>query len=87
MFQGPRYLGLAALDECLLFMPIEQSDKSLYAHLAAREDGLLTDSAVCGLRKLADGRIRVDYRESVSFFVCGPITACRQAGQAFTRSA
>ncbi|MGE8329320.1 DUF3304 domain-containing protein, partial [Pseudomonas urmiensis] len=25
--------------------------------------------------------------ESVSFFVCGPITACRQAGQAFTRSA
>lgn len=62
MFQGPRYLGLAALDECLLFMPIEQSDKSLYAHLAAREDGLITDSAVCGLRKLADGRIRVDYR-------------------------
>ncbi len=26
-------------------------------------------------------------RESVSFFVCGPITACRQAGHAFTRSA
>ncbi len=25
--------------------------------------------------------------ESVSFFVCGPITACRQAGHAFTRSA
>ncbi|WP_342648734.1 hypothetical protein [Pseudomonas sp. REB1044] len=34
------------------------------------------------------GKIELTLKsESVRFFVCGPITACRQAGHAFTRSA
>lgn len=61
-FQGPAYLGLAALDECLLFMPIEAQGISLYDHLVERKDGLLTDSSVCALHKLDDGQIKVLYR-------------------------
>lgn len=61
-FQAPAYLGLAAMDECLLFMPMDEAGNSLYKHCIAREDGLLTDSSVCALHKLADGSIQVDYR-------------------------
>lgn len=61
-FQAPAYVGLAAMDEALLFMNIEELGTSLYSQCVAREDGLLTDSSVCGLHKLADGRIRVEYR-------------------------
>ncbi|WP_054903776.1 FAD-dependent oxidoreductase, partial [Pseudomonas sp. NBRC 111131] len=61
MFQAPAYLGVAAMDDCLLFMDVGMQGKSLYHHLVDRHDGLLTDSAVCALHKLPDGRIRVDY--------------------------
>lgn len=61
-FQAPAYLGLAALDECLLFMDIEEVGQSLYSHFLGRKDGLLTDSSVCGLHKLENGKIRVEYR-------------------------
>ena len=61
-FQAPAYLGLAALDECLLFMPIEEVGESLYSHLLKRKSGLLTDTSVCALNKLADGRISVSYQ-------------------------
>lgn len=61
-FQAPAYLGIAALDEALLFMDIAGLGESLYSQCVARKDGLLTDSSVHGLHKLADGRIRVDYR-------------------------
>ena len=43
-------------------------------------------SAAQSLR-LSKEQVLLGCDESVSFFVCGPITACRQAGQAFTRSA
>ena len=39
-FQAPAYLGIAALDESLLFMPIETQGISLYEQFRAREDGL-----------------------------------------------
>lgn len=61
-FQAPSYIGLAAMDEALLFMDIQTLGTSLYRQCLEREDGLLTDSSVCGLHKLADGRIRVEYR-------------------------
>lgn len=61
-FQAPAYMGLAAMDESLLFMPLGVGGSSLYEQCVAREDGLLTDSSVCALHRLADGRIRVDYR-------------------------
>lgn len=61
-FQAPRYLGLAAMDESLLFMDIDELGTSLYSQCVGRKDGLLTDSSVCGLHKLADGRVRVEYR-------------------------
>ncbi|MFK8328997.1 flavin monoamine oxidase family protein [Pseudomonas sp. BJa5] len=65
-FAVPTYLGLAALDECLLFMEIEGVGTSLYNHCLARSDGLLTDSSVCGLSKQPNGKVRVQYRWNVS---------------------
>lgn len=61
-FASPAYLGVAALDECLLFMPLERDGASAYDHLRAQSDGLLTDSSVVGLRKLSNQQIRVQYQ-------------------------
>ncbi|MDD2057862.1 FAD-dependent oxidoreductase [Pseudomonas sp. GD03860] len=65
-FAPPNYLGLAALDECLLFMEISELGKSLYSHLLQHQDGLLTDSSVCALSKLPNGKVRVRYQWNVS---------------------
>ncbi|MDD2046317.1 flavin monoamine oxidase family protein [Pseudomonas putida] len=65
-FAAPTYLGLAALDECLLFMSIDGTGRSLYSHCLKRENGLLTDSSVTGLSKLPDGKVRVQYQWNVS---------------------
>jgi len=62
MFQGPAYIGLAAMDESLMFLDAGMGGSSLYDHLLQRDDGLLTDTSVCSLQKLEDGRIRVGYR-------------------------
>ena len=61
-FQAPCYIGLAALDESLMFMSIAERGISLYEHLVQRPDGLLTDSSVFSLRKLENGRIQVGYK-------------------------
>lgn len=60
-FDGPRYIGLAALDECLLFMKTAETGKSFYDHCSERGSGLLTDSSVTKLKKLPDQKIRVCY--------------------------
>ncbi|WAH60049.1 NAD(P)/FAD-dependent oxidoreductase [Pseudomonas silvicola] len=60
-FQRPGYLGLAALDECLLFMGIGVDSLSFYDHSLQRGAGFLTDSRVTALTKLANGQTRVDY--------------------------
>ncbi|QGW76372.1 FAD-dependent oxidoreductase [Pseudomonas alkylphenolica] len=65
-FTAPTYLGLAALDECLLFMGIDGTGKSLYSHCLDSQNGLLTDSPVTGLSKLPDGKIRVQYQWNAS---------------------
>lgn len=62
MFQGPAYIGLAAMDESLLFLDVGLGGSSLYDHLLQREDGLLTDTSVCSLQKLENGQLRVGYR-------------------------
>lgn len=62
MFAAPAYMGIAALDECLMYLDIDGLGKSLYHHCIERPGGLLTGSAVQGLRKLPDGKIRVEYR-------------------------
>lgn len=61
-FAKPRYLGLAALDECLMFMPLEEGGRSPYELLREQPSGLLTDSPVDRLTRLADGSIQVGYR-------------------------
>lgn len=61
-FAKPAYLGLAALDECLMFMPQEEGGPSLYEHLGKQPSGLFTDSSVNALTRRADGSIRVGYR-------------------------
>lgn len=60
-FDAPRYIGLAALDECLLFMKTAETGKSFYQHCSERGSGLLTDSSVTKLEKLPDQKIRVYY--------------------------
>ena len=64
-FAGPRYLGLAALDECLLYMPVEDERDSFYQHSLRRGAGLLMGSRVTKLAKQESGRTRV-YFESHS---------------------
>ncbi|MBD8482912.1 flavin monoamine oxidase family protein [Pseudomonas coleopterorum] len=61
-FAAPRYLGLAALDECLMFMPLEEGVASPYERLRQQPAGLITDSPVNRLTRLADGSIEVGYR-------------------------
>ncbi len=60
-FDPPRYLGLAALDECLLFMETGVNGQSVYDHCRQRGAGFLTDSSVNRLTKLENGQIRVTY--------------------------
>ncbi|MCP1497836.1 monoamine oxidase [Pseudomonas migulae] len=60
-FDAPRYIGLAALDECLLFMKTAETGKSFYDHCSERGRGLLTDSSVTKLKKLPDQKTRVYY--------------------------
>lgn len=60
-FDPPRYLGLAALDECLLFMATKANGESFYDHCRQRDTGFLTDSSVTQLTKLDNGQIRVTY--------------------------
>ena len=61
-FAAPRYLGLAALDECLMFMPLEEGVASPYERLRQQPAGLITDSPVNRLTRLADGSMEVGYR-------------------------
>jgi tryptophan 2-monooxygenase len=58
-FDRPRYIGLAALDECLLFMKTAETGKSVYEHSRESNIGLLTDSSVTRLKKLANQKTRV----------------------------
>lgn len=58
-FDRPRYVGLAALDECLMFMDIDQTGKSVYEYSRERNNGLLTDSSVTKLKKLSNQKTRV----------------------------
>jgi tryptophan 2-monooxygenase len=61
-FEKPGYLGLVALDQALLFMPIEGVGRSFYEHSIERGEGFLTHTRVTGLTKLESGRIRVHYQ-------------------------
>lgn len=65
-FDAPRYLGLAAMDECLLFTPAKTNGPSFYNHCLKRGAGFLTDSSVTRLTKLENGQIRVTYDWSAS---------------------
>lgn len=60
-FKAPRYMGLAALDECLLFMPLDEARPSFYEHSLERGAGLLMNSRVTKLSKQANGMTRVEY--------------------------
>lgn len=60
-FDQPRYIGLAALNECLLFMKPDEATQSFYEHCLGRNNGLFTDSSVTRLSKLANQKIRVHF--------------------------
>lgn len=65
-FDAPRYLGLAALDECLLFMGTRVSGSSFYDHCMQRKAGFVTDASVNRLTKLENGQTRVTYELNTS---------------------
>ena len=65
-FDKPRYLGLAALSECLMFMQPDESTQSFYEHCQQSSEGLLTDCAVSRLKKLGSGKIRVYFNRKHS---------------------
>lgn len=65
-FERPRYIGLAALSECLMFMKIAETGKSVHEHSLETPNGLLTDCSVTRLRKLANGRTRVYFNPQYS---------------------
>ncbi|WP_026013956.1 flavin monoamine oxidase family protein [Pseudomonas psychrophila] len=65
-FEPPRYLGLAALDECLMFTQISVNGLSFYDHCRSRGEGFLTDTSVTRITKLESGQIRVTYDWNVS---------------------
>ena len=60
-FDPPRYLGVTALDECLLFMETKVEGLSFFDHCRQRGAGFLTDTSVTRLSKLENGQIRVTY--------------------------
>lgn len=61
VFDRPRYIGLAALDECLLLMKTEETGKSFYEHCTEKQSGFLTDSSVTKLTKLDNQKTRVHF--------------------------
>ncbi len=65
-FDRPRYIGLATLDECLLFMKTDETGKSFYEHSIERSTGFFTDSSVTKLKKLDNQKTRVyfDWKSS-----------------------
>lgn len=65
-FEPPRYLGLAALDECLMFTQTSVNGLSFYDHCRNRGAGFLTDTSVTRLTKLDSGQLRVTYDWKVS---------------------
>ena len=65
-FDPPRYLGLAALDESLLFMAAKVDAPSFYDHCRQRGAGFQTNTSVTRLHKLENGQTRVTYNWNVS---------------------
>lgn len=60
-FEGPRFLGLAALSESLMFIKPDETAMSFHEHSLQYREGLLTDSSVTRLKKLDSGKTRVYY--------------------------
>lgn len=58
-FEKPRYIGLAALAECLLFIKPDEAADSFYEHCLKRPDGLLMDTSVTRIEKLGNLKSRV----------------------------
>ncbi|ROM39180.1 amine oxidase [Pseudomonas poae] len=60
-FNTPKYVGLGALAESLLFIKSDDTHESLYEHLIKSPSGLLTNSSVTKIKKLKNGKTRVYY--------------------------
>jgi tryptophan 2-monooxygenase len=58
-FDAPAYLGIAALDDCLVHLPVEGLRRSLYEALVVKTDGLLMRSNVTRIARQAGGGHRV----------------------------
>lgn len=60
-FDAPKYLGLASLDECMLYMENPENGESFYSHAFRKGSGLLMDSSVTKITKRDSGKIDVEF--------------------------
>ncbi|WP_263262921.1 NAD(P)/FAD-dependent oxidoreductase [Pseudomonas sp. RIT-PI-S] len=58
-FDAPAYLGIAALDDCLMHLPIAELHRSMYETLVAKPDGLLMRSKVTRIERRSAGELSV----------------------------
>lgn len=58
-FDPPAWLGIAALDDAMMYLPIPEKNESLYQHLKTRPDGLYMCTSVTGIRRQLQGSVEV----------------------------
>lgn len=58
-FDAPAWLGIAALDDAMMYLPIDGMGLSLYEHLSARPNGLLMRTSVTGITGQPNGTVEV----------------------------
>lgn len=60
-YEPPQYLGLASLAECMLYIGSQENEESFYSHSFKQGSGLLMDSSVTKITKLASKKIDVEF--------------------------
>lgn len=61
-FDGPKYRGIRCLDDCMLFLPVPETQQSFYDFcMQAKTSRLMMSHSVVGLDKQPSGQIRVRY--------------------------
>ncbi|MBF7141480.1 MULTISPECIES: flavin monoamine oxidase family protein [Pseudomonas] len=60
VYEAPAWLGIAALDDSLMYLPIPETNRSLYQDLHPRRNGLLMGTKVTGIRRQPRGAILLD---------------------------
>ncbi|MBK3337197.1 flavin monoamine oxidase family protein [Burkholderia pseudomallei] len=60
-FEAPRYRGVKAFDDCMLFLVVPERGRSFYNHSISRFAGIFTQAEVIGIEKMPSGKILVRF--------------------------